>query len=122
MAKAHRESLWRSFRCAGRGLSRAFLRERNLRIQAGIGALVVGAGLTLGLSANEWALVLLTIAAVIGAEMFNSAIEAIVDLVSPENDELASLAKDIAAGATLVVAVASALVGIFVFGHKIWLL
>jgi diacylglycerol kinase len=105
-----------SFRCACRGVGATVLSQRNLRLQAGIAASVIVAGLLLGLTAGEWAAIVLAMAGVFTAEITNTAIEAIVDLVSPGYSELARIAKDAAAGATLVAAGASVIVGLLTLG------
>jgi len=104
-----------SFRCAGNGILRTFLSQRNIRLQAGIGAIVVMAGLALGLGATDWALVVLCIAGVLVSELLNTAVEAAVDLITPDYHELARMAKDAAAGAALVAAGASVIVGLIIF-------
>ena len=77
--------------------------------------LVIGAGFFTGLSPLQWAVLALTIAAVISAELINTAIEAVVDLVSPDHHHLAKAAKDTAAGAVLVVSAAAVIVGLIIF-------
>lgn len=67
-----------------------------------------------GLSLAEWSLLVLLIAAVISAELFNTAIEAVIDLISPEQHPLAKAAKDAAAGAVLVLAIAALVIGVFI--------
>ena len=78
--------------------------------------LVVGAGAMFRISPTEWALIVLAILCVWVAEALNTAIELLVDLVSPEPHPLAGKAKDVAAGAVLVAAIGSAIIGGFVFG------
>ena len=114
-----RESLAGSFRCAGRGLLEAFAAQRSLRIQVSVGLLAVALGLLLGLSLVEWAIITLCVALVLVAEVFNTAIEAMVDLACPNHNELARIAKDAGAGATLIAAIASVIVGMAVFLPKL---
>jgi len=78
------------------------------------------AGLVVGLDAMSWAIVLLCCGLVIFAELVNTAIETVVDLVSPEFHPLAGRAKDIAAAGVWVLCVAVALVGVAVFAHAIF--
>lgn len=73
----------------------------------------------LGLSSIEWAILLISIAGVITAELFNTAIESVVDKVSPELHPLAKAAKDAAAGAVLVQAIASLGIGYILFWRKL---
>jgi diacylglycerol kinase len=69
----------------------------------------------LALPFEEIAMIILTIGLVLGAEFFNTAIEALVDLVSPDHHPLAKIVKDVCAGAVLICAVSAVLVGIFLF-------
>lgn len=77
--------------------------------------LVVFSGILFCISITEWMLCLLAFGLVMGAEMMNTAIETIVDLVSPEYHKLAGRAKDIAAGAVLISSVFAAIVGLIIF-------
>lgn len=80
---------------------------------------VVVVGALVGLSALEWAAVVLCIGVVLAAEGINSAIEALCDRVSPDYDEAIKHAKDLAAGAVLIVAIMSVVVGLLIFVPKI---
>jgi len=80
--------------------------------------LVLFFGVIFVLSAVEWMICLLCFGLVIGAEMMNTAIESIVDLVSPQKQKLAGKAKDIAAGAVLVSAIVAAIAGLIIFVPK----
>ena len=111
---------FRSFRFAVEGLQAA-VKEQNLKFHLLIAVIVVIAGFATGLTAVEWSVIVLTIAVVIGAEFFNTAIERVVDLASPEIHPLAKQAKDVAAGAVLVFALASVIIGLLIFLPK-WLL
>lgn len=104
-----------SFKYAIRGISKAIRSEKNMQIHLIVAFLVVVAGVLLSISTTEWLLCVLCFGMVISAEMFNSAIENIVDLASPQRHKLAKNAKDIAAGAVLVAAVFAAIVGLVVF-------
>ncbi len=84
-----------------------------------IAVLVVIFGWILHINLFEWLLCLLCFALVITAEMINTAIENIVDLVSPECHDLAGKAKDIAAGAVLITAIIAASIGLIIFLPKI---
>ena len=72
-------------------------------------------GFGLGITRGEWVVVCLCIGLVISAELFNTAIERLVDLVSPQRHPLAGQVKDIAAGAVLVCALAAIAVGLIIF-------
>jgi diacylglycerol kinase (ATP) len=116
--KPNRELSWRvasgllvSFRYAWAGLSYAFQTQRNFRIHTCVGSLAIGLGAFLQLSRVEMAVVGLTIGAVLAMELLNTAIESVVDLtVKQSYHELAKIAKDCAAGAVLVSALAAVLV------------
>lgn len=73
----------------------------------------------LRLSTLEWVIILLLIGLVWSAECFNTALESIVDLVSPEIHPLAKIAKDTAAAGTLILAISAALIGAIIFGVHI---
>ena len=109
--------LFKSFGYAYNGI-RSALSEQNMRIHFISAITVIIAGLLTGLAINEWLIIILVITLVIGAEMINSAIESVVDLSSPEIHPLAKQAKDIAAGAVLVFAIASVIIGLLIFLPK----
>lgn len=109
--------LFKSFGYALYGIFSA-MKEQNMRIHILSAFIVVAAGLVTGLSYLEWLVLIIIIALVIGAEMMNTAIESIVDLASPEIHPLAKQAKDIAAGAVLVFALASVIIGLLIFLPK----
>lgn len=110
----------RAFGHAFAGLGHAWRTQPHLRVHAGIGALAVVAGAAFGLSPGEWAVLLLTITAVLVLELLNTVVEAVVDLASPEVHPLAKVAKDVAAGAVLVGAIGSVCVGAALFGPRLW--
>ena len=103
-----RFTLGRAFACAGSGFAFALRTQRNMKIH-------VAAGMALGIDGAAWACIALCIAAVFAAECLNTAVEAVVDLVSPEYAELARRAKDCAAGAVLVCAAGAVCVAAAVF-------
>ena len=94
--------------------------ERNAQIEGVIALLAVGLGLWLGISGPEWAVIFALIALVLGLEMVNTAIEATVDLAHPGLHPLAKKAKDSAAGAVVVAAIASLAVGLVIFLPRLW--
>ena len=100
------------------GLAEGAVRDRNLRIHLGLGALVGAFVARTPLAAMERALLVLCVAIVIAAEAANSALEAAVDLASPGLDERARIAKDSAAGAVLAVAAGSVVVFLAVAGGR----
>lgn len=109
----------RAFRCAGRGLRLLIKSETHARIHVLAAALVVAAGWQLRVSAGEWIALILCIGFVIALEAVNTAFERLTDLVSPDFHPLAGEAKDLAAGAVLWAAAASAVVGCIVFLPKL---
>lgn len=109
-------ALLASFGFAWLGIAHAARTQRNFKIHIGITALVVSMGLWLRLSANQWAVIAITTGVVFQAELVNTALEAVVDKVAPEFHPLAKVAKDCAAGAVLVVAVAAVVVGLLILG------
>jgi diacylglycerol kinase len=110
----------RSFRFAGAGVAYLFRTQRNARIHAAVGIAVVAVAGWLRVSRAEWAVLFLTIAAVVILEGLNTAIEAAVDLASPGYHPLAKVAKDVAAGMVLIAAVAAAAVGLLILGPPLW--
>jgi diacylglycerol kinase (ATP) len=109
-----------SFGHAFRGVGAALRTEVHLQFHAVATAAVLGAGWFFDLSLTEWALVALAVGSVWAAELFNTAIEALTNLVSPGYHPLAGRAKDVAAGAVLLAALGALAVGGCVFGPKIW--
>jgi diacylglycerol kinase len=107
-----------SFGHALRGL-RVLLRQPNARIHAVAAVVVVALGWRLQISVNEWLAVVLAVALVVAAEALNTALELVVDLVSPQWHALARDAKDVAAAAVLVCSAGAAVVGVWVFGPKL---
>ncbi|HEY8530247.1 MAG TPA: diacylglycerol kinase family protein [Paenibacillaceae bacterium] len=111
-----------SFRFAAEGVWNAIRTEAHMRFHviAALAAVLLGAAL--GIGPAEWLWVALAIALVWSAELVNTAVEHLVDLVSPERQPLAKAAKDTAAGAVLVAAVFAVVVGCMVFGPRLWAL
>jgi diacylglycerol kinase (ATP) len=111
---------YNSFRYAIKGIGAAFRSEQNMQLHVLAAVLVVLAGLFFDISRSEWGLIALAIGLVSSAEIMNTAVETVVNLVSPEQHPLAGKAKDLAAGAVLVAAITALLIGLLVFGPKIW--
>lgn len=111
-----RRQPWRmTLRYAAEGVIYALRTQINMRIHAVVALLVIVAGLTLRISRLDWLFVCMAIAIVMVAELINTAVEAAVDLISPDIHPLAKAAKDTAAGAVLLAAVFAVIIGIFVF-------
>ena len=113
---APRSTLWRSFGWAFEGLAYGWRSQRNLKIHAAISVGITLLGLWAGLPRHDWAVIALTIGIVVAAELMNTALEAVVDLASPERRPLAKAAKDTAAAAVLSLALAAVVVGALLVG------
>lgn len=101
-----------SFRHAGRGFSWAVSSQANLRVHLVAAALVLVAAVLLRFSALEFVALVLSAALVIGAELFNTTLEVLIDYAWPEHHPMIGRAKDVAAAAVLVTAVGAAIVGV----------
>ncbi|MBY0432598.1 MAG: diacylglycerol kinase family protein [Cyclobacteriaceae bacterium] len=104
---------------AWRGVHVAWREQRHLKIHTACALAVMAAGFAVGLSRVEWIVVVIAIALVFVAELINSSIEELVNLVSPEHRPLAGKVKDIAAGAVLVAAIAAVVLGVLVFSNHL---
>ena len=117
--KENHPTFKRSFLFAVQGFRIAWRTERNIKVMITGGIIAVLAGLVLQIDLASWAIVLLCCGVVIAAELLNTAIETVVDLVSPEYHPLAGRAKDVSAGAVWFLCVIVAVVGILVFARVI---
>lgn len=117
--KQEYKRLINSFKYAIEGIISSFRTERNMKIHVLAMIIVIILSFVLKLDKMEWCFIIIAIISVISAELFNTAIETVVDMVSPERNSKAKLAKDIAAGAVLVVAMGAAIMGVMIFGPKI---
>ena len=113
------KKLINSFRYAIEGFISSFKTERNMKIHILAMIVVVLLGFYFKLNLVEWCFITISIALVIGAELFNTAIETIVDMVSPEKNPKAKLAKDISAAAVLALAIGAVVIGVMIFIPKI---
>lgn len=113
-------SRWHSLLAALHGVAYTIRTQRNTWIELAAAGVVIGAGLWLRIRPLEWAVLALTIALVLALEAVNSAIEAVVDLVSPGYHELARIAKDCAAGAMVFAVLGSLGVAAAIFGPPLW--
>ena len=89
--------------------------QRNAWIHALASLLVIVFGFWLNISRLEWAVLILTIATVWAAEFFNTAVETMTDMISPDFHQLAKISKDVSAAAVLITAIASIVIGILIF-------
>lgn len=110
----------RAFGHAFRGWWYVIRTQRNAWIHTVVTILVVLMAAWLRLSPRDWAVLLLTIALVWTAEFINTALEAVVDLASPQHHPLAKVGKDVGAAAVLIAALTSVLTGLLVLGPPLW--
>lgn len=106
---------FKAFLYAGQGIVSAVKGQRNLRIHLTAAVYVTAFSFFYELSGTDYVLLMLTFSSVISAELINTAIEAAVDICSPEKNSLAKLAKDAAAGAVLVTAIFAVITGLILF-------
>jgi diacylglycerol kinase len=118
--KPPRHGLVRSFYFAFAGLWFLLRTQRNARIHVAVGAAACAVGLWLGITRVEWAIIVCAICGVLILEGLNTAIEAAVDLASPNVHPLAKHAKDLAAGMVLIAALGSAVLGLLILGPPLW--
>ncbi len=109
----------KSFVYAAKGLKSFITKEHNAWIHTGATICVITLGFVLHISLCEWMLAIFCIGLVFAAEAFNTAIERLVNLVSPEFHPIAGDVKDIAAGAVLISAVTAAIIGCLIFLPKL---
>ena len=117
MSKLH--STQKSFKYAFEGIKLTYRNEPNFRIQLVLAILSTILGIFLKISQIEWLILIIIIFVVLLLELINSSIEALVDLISPEKNEKAKIAKDTAAGAVLIASILSLIIGIVLFLPKI---
>ena len=118
-SKQEYKKIINSFKYAIEGLVSSFKTERNMKIHIMAMIIVIALGIFMKLNKIEWCIITIAIVMVISAELFNTAIENVVDMVSPQKNPQAKLVKDIAAAAVLVLAIGAAVIGIIIFGPKI---
>ena len=107
--------LWRSFGYAFAGIWTGIRKERNMKIHCTALLMVVIAGIAFRITVSEWCICIVLCALVMSLELVNTAVEAVVDLVTEEKKSLAKTAKDTAAGAVLIAASASVIIGLLIF-------
>jgi diacylglycerol kinase (ATP) len=120
MAVPRPRRLRESFCCAAKGARYALSTQRNLRIHLMAAGTVLVLGGFLGVGALGLAILATAIGLIIFAELVNTAIEVLVDLVTGEYHPLAEIAKDVAAGAVLVTSGIAVLVGFLILGPPLW--
>ena len=117
--ESKRKKLKNSFKYAFCGIITALKKEQNMKIHFTIAILVIIAGIILKISTIEWIICIILIGIVISLELVNTAIEQVVDIAMPKINEKAKIAKDVAAGAVLMVAIISLICGLIIFIPKI---
>lgn len=115
-----RHGLLKSFYFAFAGIGYLFRTQRNARIELTLGTVACILAMWVKITRAEWGVLLLTIASVLILEGLNTAVEAAVDLASPDLHPLAKTAKDVAAGMVLIAAIASVGVGLVILGPPLW--
>lgn len=117
------------FRARGRSFKHAFAgwwyvirTQQNARIHAIATASVIILALVLRLPLHDWAILFLTFALVWTAEIINTALEAVVDLASPDIHPLAKVGKDVGAAAVLIAALTAVVIGVLILGPPLWML
>ena len=117
--KQEYKKLINSFKYAIEGFISSFKTERNMKIHIFAMVLVIILGIYMRLTVIEWCFIIISIVLVISAELFNTAIETLVDMVSPEKNPKAKLVKDISAAAVLVFAIGAVAIGMIILIPKI---
>lgn len=117
--KLDKKRLTNSFKYAFEGILQAYVGEQNLKIHTVIAILVIIFGFILKISYTEWLVCLVLIGLVLMAEFFNTSIEYLVDLTSPEIHPLAKATKDTASAGVLMMAIISAIIGLIIFVPKL---
>ena len=110
------KKLLKSFGYAFSGLKECIKTEQNMRIHLSVASLIIYFACFFGITKIEWAILLITIGLVIFAECVNTAIEALGDAITKNENKYIKVAKDISAGAVTVLAITSVVVGIGLFG------
>jgi len=109
-----------SFRHAFSGLWFVIRTQRNAWIHAVVTVAVLLVSWWLGLSRGDWVFIIIAIAMVWTSEFINTALEAVVDIASPQKQELARICKDVGAAAVLIAAGSAALIGLIILGPPLW--
>lgn len=118
MSGEKKPPIWKSFGYAFEGIFTCIRKERNMKIHCVMTLLVILAGFIFHISVTEWCICLTLFGLVMALELVNTAVEAVVDLVTSERRPLAKIAKDTAAGAVLIAAIMAAIAGLVIFLPK----
>jgi len=109
-----------SFRHAFSGWWFVIRTQRNAWIHAIVTVAIVLVSVWLRLPRRDWAFIIIAIAMVWTSEFINTALEAVVDIASPQQNELARIGKDVGAAAVLIAAGSAALIGLLILGPPLW--
>ena len=109
----------RSFVYAFKGIKYSVLTQHNFQIHIVLAIIAVLLGFLLKITVLEWVSIIIVIGMVLAAEIFNTSIEELVNLVSPERNKKAGVIKDLAAAAVLILAIAAFITGMIIFLPKI---
>jgi diacylglycerol kinase len=118
--RAFLKSRAKSFRYAFAGWWFVIRTQRNAWIHAVVSIAVILVSFWLQIVPRDWAVIVMAIALVWTAEFLNTALEAVVDLASPQQHHLARVGKDVGAAAVLIAAFSAALIGFLVLGPPLW--
>ena len=108
-----------SFKYAIEGIITAFKKENNMKIHVLIMTIIIICGFIFKISVVEWFICIIMFGLVLASELINTSIESTIDLVTTKIDINAKIAKDTAAGAVLIIAIASIIIGLVIFLPKI---
>lgn len=111
--------LSKSFGYAFAGFKKSFKEESNMKIHILVSVLVIIFGFLFKVSSLEWIVLLFAIGLVLGAELLNTSIENLVDLVCKDRNEQAGLVKDVSAAFVMILAIVAAIVGLIIFVPKL---
>ena len=111
----------KSFQYALTGIAYLLKTQYNFWIHIGLTALTIVFGVILKINFSEWCLIIFAIGFVLSAEAFNTALEVLTDLVSPQYNEKAKIVKDVSAAGVLLSTLTSLAIGFIVFLPKVWI-
>lgn len=111
----HHRSLIKSFHYAWQGIVYSVRNNQNVRILIGVAILVILASYFFGISGFEMGILAVMVLLVISAEMINTSIEEMTNLIKKEHSQEAKIAKDVSAGMVLIVSAGSFIVGLIIF-------
>jgi Diacylglycerol kinase len=120
MGRYQKQGFWRSLNQAWRGMAYTWKTQRHFQFHLCAALTVLGLAWWIKVSRFEWLILILAIGSVMGAELMNTALEIVVDMVQPNFHPLAGMAKDVAAGAVLATAIQAVVIGMVVFFPRLF--